>query len=73
MVMLKTLGVLQAEIDAEVNVDVSSLRDPQHDTERCQRPEWLVLLGVCTHLGCVPIANSGQYMIKILLYENVII
>jgi len=50
-----------AEIDAEVNVDVSSLRDPQHDTERCQRPEWLVLLGVCTHLGCVPIANSGDY------------
>jgi len=53
--------LLQAEIDAEVNVDVSSLRDPQHDTERCQRPEWLVLLGVCTHLGCVPIANSGDY------------
>jgi len=50
-----------AEIDTEQGVDVSSLRDPQTDTERCQRPEWLVLLGVCTHLGCVPIANSGDY------------
>lgn len=50
-----------AEIDAERNVDLSSLRDPQHDSERASRPEWLVLLGVCTHLGCVPIANSGDY------------
>lgn len=50
-----------AEIDTEQGVDVSSLRDPQHDNDRCQRPEWLVLLGVCTHLGCVPIANSGDY------------
>jgi ubiquinol-cytochrome c reductase iron-sulfur subunit len=51
----------QAEIEAEQGVDVSSLRDPQLDSDRCQRPEWLVLLGVCTHLGCVPIANSGDY------------
>jgi len=50
-----------AEIEAEGSVDVSSLRDPQHDSERAQRPEWLVLLGVCTHLGCVPIANAGDY------------
>jgi len=49
------------EIDAESKVDVSSLRDPQADTDRCQNPEWLIVLGVCTHLGCVPIANSGDY------------
>lgn len=54
-----TTVLFQAEIDAEKNVDLSSLRDPQHDSERAQKPEWLVLLGVCTHLGCVPIANSG--------------
>ena len=24
-------------------------------------PEWLVLLGVCTHLGCVPINAAGDY------------
>jgi len=50
-----------AEIEAERSVDMSTLRDPQHDNERAQRPEWLVLLGVCTHLGCVPIANAGEY------------
>ncbi|KAL1517632.1 hypothetical protein ABEB36_001370 [Hypothenemus hampei] len=49
------------EIAKEQAVAVSSLRDPQHDNERTQRPEWLVVLGVCTHLGCVPIANSGDY------------
>ena len=26
-----------------------------------QRPETLVVLGVCTHLGCVPISNAGDY------------
>jgi len=50
-----------AEIEAEQSVDVGSLRDPQHDSERAQKPEWLVLLGVCTHLGCVPIANAGDF------------
>lgn len=29
--------------------------------ERVQKPEWLVVLGVCTHLGCVPIANAGDF------------
>jgi len=50
-----------AEIESERNVDMSTLRDPQHDSDRTQRPEWLVLLGVCTHLGCVPIANAGEF------------
>jgi len=49
------------EIDIESKVDISTLRDPQTDAERCKKPEWLVVLGVCTHLGCVPIANSGDY------------
>jgi len=48
------------EIDMESKVDVSSLRDPETDTDRCKKPEWLIVLGVCTHLGCVPIANSGK-------------
>jgi len=47
---------------AEANaVDVKSLRDPQTDSERTQKPEWLVMLGVCTHLGCVPIGEAGDY------------
>ena len=43
---------------------MSTLRDPQHDSDRTQRPEWLVLLGVCTHLGCVPIANAGDLILS---------
>uniref|UniRef100_A0A4D5S1W2 Cytochrome b-c1 complex subunit Rieske, mitochondrial n=1 Tax=Ixodes scapularis TaxID=6945 RepID=A0A4D5S1W2_IXOSC len=49
------------EISREGSVDLSSLRDPQHDNERRQKPEWLVVIGVCTHLGCVPIANAGEF------------
>jgi len=49
------------EVDIESKVDVSSLRDPQADSDRVQKPEWLVVLGVCTHLGCVPIANAGDF------------
>lgn len=39
------------EVDKEAAVDVGSLRDPQHDTDRVKNPEWLIILGVCTHLG----------------------
>ena len=49
------------EIEKEVAVDVGSLRDPQTDGERAADPEWLVVVGVCTHLGCVPISNAGDY------------
>lgn len=51
----------EAEIANERAVDMSTLRDPQADDDRVQKPEWLVLLGICTHLGCVPLANSGDY------------
>jgi ubiquinol-cytochrome c reductase iron-sulfur subunit len=46
------------EIEAARSVDVGSLRDPQPDEARVQKPEWLVVVGVCTHLGCVPIGNK---------------
>ena len=45
----------------EAAVSVSELRDPETDAERVKDPAWLVVLGICTHLGCVPIANSGEY------------
>ncbi|CAO1624647.1 unnamed protein product [Sympodiomycopsis kandeliae] len=51
----------QADIDDAKSVDVAKLRDPQKDEDRAQRPEWLVMLGVCTHLGCVPIGEAGDY------------
>ena len=41
----------EEDIEYARDVDVSSLRDPQTDEERTQKPEWLVLVGVCTHLG----------------------
>jgi len=50
-----------AEISECEAVDPASLRDPQSDSERVKEAEWLVILGVCTHLGCVPIANAGEF------------
>jgi len=49
------------EIATERAVDPATLRDPQSDEERVKAAEWLVILGVCTHLGCVPIANAGEF------------
>ncbi|KOS22945.1 Cytochrome b-c1 complex subunit Rieske [Escovopsis weberi] len=49
------------EIDQANKVNVASLRDPQSDEDRVKRPEWLVMLGVCTHLGCVPIGEAGDF------------
>jgi ubiquinol-cytochrome c reductase iron-sulfur subunit len=49
------------EIAREEAVSTATLRDPQTDSERVKRSEWLVLLGVCTHLGCVPVANAGDF------------
>jgi len=49
------------EIEREAALDPSTLRDPQADKDRVQDPKWLIALGVCTHLGCVPIPNAGEY------------
>jgi ubiquinol-cytochrome c reductase iron-sulfur subunit len=57
-----------AEIQAANAVDVASLRDPQTLAERTKagHRNWLITLGVCTHLGCVPLGagegeNRGEY------------
>jgi ubiquinol-cytochrome c reductase iron-sulfur subunit len=50
-----------SEIEEANKVEISSLRDPQADEDRVQKPDWLVMLGVCTHLGCVPIGEAGDY------------
>jgi ubiquinol-cytochrome c reductase iron-sulfur subunit len=44
-------------------VVLTSLQDPQEDAARVKpgKEEWLVLLGVCTHLGCVPLPGKGEY------------
>ena len=49
------------EIEDAVNVDVASLRDPQTDAQRVKKAEWLVVIGVCTHLGCIPTGHEGPY------------
>ncbi len=49
------------EIDDAVNTPLSELKDPQTDAARVQKPEWLIVVGVCTHLGCVPLGHEGQY------------
>jgi len=54
----------EAEIAAAREVDIEQLRDPATDDERTTdaegttRPEWLVQIGICTHLGCVPLGNK---------------
>lgn len=49
------------EIEEARSIDIKSLRDPESDEARTKSPEWLVMLGVCTHLGCVPIGESGDF------------
>jgi ubiquinol-cytochrome c reductase iron-sulfur subunit len=51
------------DIDLARNVDVASLPDPQPDEARVKKghDQWLVLIGICTHLGCIPLAHQGDY------------
>jgi ubiquinol-cytochrome c reductase iron-sulfur subunit len=51
------------EIKAAQDVNVASLRDPQPDSARVKEGHapWLIVYGNCTHLGCVPLGNQGQY------------
>lgn len=54
----------EEEIAAARSVDIIDLPDPQADKERVKpgKEQWLVMLGVCTHLGCVPLGNrAGDY------------
>jgi len=46
------------EIQAARAVPISELPDPAPDQSRVIKDEWLVLLGVCTHLGCVPLGQK---------------
>ena len=51
------------EIDEAKSVNVASLPDPQPDSARVKEghDQWLVVIGICTHLGCIPIAHQGNY------------
>ena len=54
------------QIDSARNVNLSDLKDPETDEDRVKKAEWLVLIGICTHLGCIPKGqrtgdNLGEY------------
>ncbi|MGB3809225.1 MAG: ubiquinol-cytochrome c reductase iron-sulfur subunit [Parvibaculum sp.] len=58
----------EAEIKAAEDVNLADLKDPQTDDARLKagpdgklEKEWLILIGICTHLGCVPLAYKGEY------------
>ncbi len=48
----------EAEIEAARSVNIDQLADPQSDEDRVQQPRWLVMVGVCTHLGCIPLGQK---------------
>ena len=51
------------EIDEARDVNVATLPDPETDEKRVKagHEEWQVLIGICTHLGCIPIAHQGDF------------
>jgi len=51
----------QEEISEARAVNLDDLKHPEKDEDRAKNPEWLVMIGVCTHLGCVPLGNKGEY------------
>ena len=46
-------------IEAARSVDLGALPDPETDAERVERPEWLIVVGICTHLGCIPLGQGS--------------
>ncbi len=52
-----------SEIEEAKAVPLEDLKDPQSDAERVKEghEEWLVMIGVCTHLGCIPVGEAGDY------------
>lgn len=54
------------EIESAKDVNLGDLRDPAPDDSRVKKPEWLIVIGICTHLGCVPLGQKvtdprGEY------------
>jgi len=49
------------EIAQAKAVILDDLPDPQPDSQRARRPEWLIMVGICTHLGCVPLGQTGEF------------
>ena len=51
----------QGEIAEARDVAFDALPDPQGDEARVTKDEWLIMVGICTHLGCVPLGQAGDF------------
>jgi ubiquinol-cytochrome c reductase iron-sulfur subunit len=53
----------EEQIKEAVETPLKDLIDPEEDSARVKpgQSKWLVTIGICTHLGCVPISNKGDY------------
>lgn len=51
----------EGEIAEARSVAETDMPDPQNDIDRVQKDEWLVMVGICTHLGCVPLGQAGDF------------
>ncbi|MDX1917195.1 MAG: ubiquinol-cytochrome c reductase iron-sulfur subunit [Rickettsiaceae bacterium] len=51
------------EIEEARKVDISILKDPQADDQRVKKgkEQWLITIGICTHLGCIPLFHQGEF------------
>lgn len=51
------------EIASAKKVEMSELKDPEQDSARTKpgKEDWLVTIGICTHLGCIPTMGEGEY------------
>ena len=51
----------KAEIDAAQNFDLARLNEPVPDSARVKKghEQWLIVIGICTHLGCIPLSRQG--------------
>lgn len=49
------------EIAEAQSVSALDLPDPEDDAARVSKDEWLVMVGICTHLGCVPLGQAGDF------------
>ena len=52
-----------AEIEEAKAVPLEDLKDPETDAQRVKdgHEQWLIMIANCTHLGCVPVGEAGEY------------
>ena len=51
----------ESEISEAQSVSLDELKHPEKDQDRVKKAEWLVMMGICSHLGCVPLSDKGEY------------